>query len=137
MADSTWDIQTAVYSRLAVDSALTSLLAAGSAGVLDHVPGNTAFPYVVLGETRAQPVDTAQGDGYEVVITLHSYSRAAGMAELRQIMSALHASLHRAAFTVPNHALILCRLLDSETRMEVDGKTRHGTQRFQLITEPA
>lgn len=135
-ADSVWDVQTAIFSRLSSSSALTSFLTDGADGVRDHVLPSTAFPYVVIGETRSKPFDMAVWSGYEVFFTIHIYSRSAGMNETRQIMEAVYNSLHNAEFNVPNQHLVLCQLQQSETRLEADGKTRHGIQQFRIITEP-
>jgi hypothetical protein len=134
-ADSSWDVQTGVFSRLTATSALTSQLAGGASGILDHVPQGTLFPYVVLGEMNAQPADSQRVFGNEVTLALHTYSRGAGMQQARHIMSAIYDALHHASFSVPNQTLILCQWLDSETKLEDDGITRHGIQHFQLITE--
>ncbi len=134
--DSTWDVQSALFAKLSADSNLTGLLANGTNSVLDHVLSGTLFPYVVIGETHSSPLDTSGSAGYEVVISIHTYSRGVGMNETRQIMSAIYDNLHRADFTVPNQTMVMCKLLDTETRLDVDGKTRHGVQRFQIITEP-
>ncbi|TAL39636.1 MAG: DUF3168 domain-containing protein [Alphaproteobacteria bacterium] len=135
-ADSAWDVQTAIYSRLSGTSALTALLAAGAAGVCDHVPEGMAFPYVVLSTLQAQPGDTQQTHGYDITLSIASYSRGEGMKELRGIMAAIYDTLHDASFSVPNQTLILCRQLSSETQLEQDGVTRAGLQRFRIITEP-
>jgi hypothetical protein len=135
-ADSLWDVQTGVFNRLTVTSAVTSLLANGANSVLDHVPAGTAFPYIVLGETRSLPMDTQRVIGNDVTLTLHTYSRGAGMQQARHIMAAIYDALHNAVFAVPNQTLILCQCLDTETRLETDGLTRHGLQRFRIITEP-
>lgn len=136
-ADSLWDVQTGVYARLTGAAGLTALLAGGAAGVRDHVPPGTAFPYVVLGEAAARPLDTQDTSGNDIALTLHIYSRGAGMKETKNIMAAIDAALHNAAFAVPNHTLVLCRRLEAAVSLESDGLTRHGVQRFQLITEPA
>lgn len=135
-ADSAWDVQAALYSRLAGTGALTALLPAGASGVCDHVPEGLAFPYVVLSGLQAQGNDTQQAHGYDITLSIASYSRAEGMKELRGVMAAIYDALHDAGFTVPNQALILCRQLSAETRLEADGITRAGVQRFRIITEP-
>jgi hypothetical protein len=136
-ADSGWDVQTGVFNALTGTSALTTQLAGAAAGVLDHVPAGTAFPYVVIGEARSVPMDSQDSFGSDVTLTLHTYSRGGGMQEARHIMSAIYDALHDISFAVPNQTLVLCRCLDSETALEADGLTRHGVQRFQVITEPA
>lgn len=135
-ADSAWDVQTALYSRLAGAAGLTALLAAGAAGVCDHVPEGLAFPYVVLSGLRTEASDTQQSHGYDITLTIASYSRAEGMKELRSVMAAIYDALHDASFTVPNQTLILCRQISAETQLESDGITRAGLQRFRIITEP-
>jgi hypothetical protein len=136
-ADSAWDVQVAIYSRLSGTSALTLQLAAGAAGVCDHVPQGMAFPYVVLSSLQAQPSDTQQTRGYDITLSIASYSRGESMKELRSIMAAIYDALHDASFSVPNQTLILCRQLSGETQLEQDGITRAGLQRFRIITEPA
>lgn len=135
--DSTGAVQAAVYSRLAVTSALTGLLATGAGSVRDHVPEDALFPYIVLGETAGRPHETQAGGGLELEMTLHIYSRGEGMKELKSIMTEVHTALHDADFSVTDQTLVLCRLLSSETFLENDGLTRHGVQRFRIITEPA
>ena len=135
-ADSAWDVQTAIYARLAGAAALTLQLAAGAAGVCDHVPQGMAFPYVVLSGLQAQPGDTQQTHGYDITLSVASFSRGEGMKELRGVMAAIYDALHDANFTVPNQTLILCRQVSSETQLEQDGITRAGLQRFRIITEP-
>jgi hypothetical protein len=143
-ADSLWDVQTGVYTRLTGTSGLTALLANGAGSILDHVPTGTAFPYVVLGTAQSVPLDTQGVSGNEVTLTIDAYSRATGMDELRHIMSQIYNALHNASFTVPNQVLVQCQCLGSETALEADGLgryeqnavVRHGAQRFRIVTEP-
>lgn len=136
-ADSLWDVQAGVFTRLTGTAGLTALLAGGAAGVRDHVPEGTAYPYLVIGEAAARPLETQAVSGNDVTITLHSYSRGAGMKEVKAIMAKIHDALHNASFSVPNQSLVLCRCLESTAQLEGDGLTRHGVQRFQIITEPS
>lgn len=135
-ADSCWDVQAGIFTHLAATTALTSQLADGASSVLDHVPAGTAFPYVVLGEMTSQALDTHGGPGSEVTIAIHTYSRGNGMQQARSIMAAVYDALHDVDFTISNQSLVLCRCIGGETRLESDGVTRHGVQRFQIITEP-
>jgi hypothetical protein len=135
--DSSWAVQAAVYSRLCADAGLTALLAAGVDSVFDHVPQGSAFPYIALGNLSARPMETQGGGGYDITLDIHCYSRALGMKEARGIMSAIAAVLHDADFSVSGQNLILCRMTEQETTLEPDGETRHGLQRFTIITEPA
>ncbi len=143
-ADSLWDVQTGVYALLTTTPALTALLANGAAGILDHAPAGTAFPYVLLGAAASQPDDTQGFSGNEVTLTIDTYSRSAGMEETRKIMSAIFDALHNAVFAVPHQVLVQCQCAGSATAVEADGLrryeqnalVRHGTQKFRIITEP-
>ena len=135
-ADSCWDVQTGVFTCLTENAALIDLLANGADSVLDHVPVGTAFPYIVIGESQSKPLDGQRVSGNDMILTLHIYGRGCGMQEIRRIMSAIYDALHTVSFAVPNQILVLCQYVDSETVLEDDGMTRHGIQRFQIITEP-
>lgn len=135
--DSTWEVQAAVHTRLREATGLTSLLAAGAESVLDHVPPDTAFPYIVLGDISARPHDTQAGFGRDILLTVYTYSRKSGMKETKEIMAAVFDALHDGGFSVANHDLILCREVSLTAALENDGATRRGAQQFQIITEPA
>lgn len=135
--DSAWAVQAALYTRLCAASAVTALLAAGAGSVFDHVPPGSAFPYIALGDMAAQPLETQTGGGHDITLDIHVFSRAPGMKETRAIMAALSALLHEQDFAVTGQNLILCRMAAQDTRLEADGETRHGTQRYRIITEPA
>ena len=134
-ADSSWDVQTGVYTLLTGTTGVTDLLADGANSILDHVPPGTMPPYIVASEIRVRPLDTQGASGNEMVLTLHTYSRNSGMQEVRGIMAAVHDALHNASFSIPGQTLVLCQCIDSEARLEGDGLTRHGIQHFQIITE--
>ena len=48
--DSSWELQKAIYGALTGDSALMAMIT----GVHDHVPQDTAYPYVTIGEGAAR-----------------------------------------------------------------------------------
>lgn len=134
--DSSWAVQAAVYSRLCADAGVTALLAEGAASVFDHVPQGSVFPYIALGSLSSRPLETQQGGGHDITLDIHCYSRGLGMKEARAIMAAVAACLHHADFALSGHGLVSCRLAGQETALEQDGETRHGAQRFNIITEP-
>lgn len=135
-ADSTWAVQTAVFATLAGNAALVGLLPDGSLGVHDAVPPDAAFPYIVLGETAAKPLDTQTAGGYDITLSLHAYSRANGFHELRTVMAAVHDALHHAPLPVSGQTTVLCDVLSAQTQLEQDGLTRHGIMRLRIVTAP-
>ncbi len=135
-ASSFWPVQQAVYARLVADADLLALLPQGNAAVLDHVPDDTPFPYIVIGDMQARPLETQGTSGHDITLEVLSYSQSTGMKEAKALMAAIYASLHRAAFTVTGHTVILCDLEAEECRLLPDVRTRLGLQRFSIITEP-
>ncbi len=71
-ADSQWAVRTAVLDRLAAASGLVGLLADGADGIFDHVPKDSAFPYLVIGEVASRPFGTQDMDGAELNLTVHA-----------------------------------------------------------------
>lgn len=132
---SLWPIHLALHTRLTGDASLTALLPAGANSILDHVPAGTALPYVTLGDMRLTTQGTQTFDAIEAVATIQTFSRGAGSKELRGIMEKIRACLHRADFTVPGHALVLCEEISADVALDADGVTRRGTQTFRLIAE--
>lgn len=132
--DSLWPVQAAIYGVLAGATALTAQLAEGGSSVFDHVPQGSAFPYIVLGESAAEPLETQAGGGYDTTLDIHTYSRALGMKEAKAVMAAISDCLHGQDFAVTGQRLVFCRLISQSLRQ--DSETRHGVQRFRIITEP-
>lgn len=135
--DSAWAVQAAVYTALCAHAPLTGLLAAGANSVFDHVPQGSAFPYIVLGDMKASPLETQGDGGYDIIIDVLCYSKGAGMKEAKAVMAAVFDALHEQEPAAAGQTTVLCRLLDAETALMPDGETRRGLQRFRIVTEPA
>lgn len=131
-----WHLQAALHTRLSSHAPLTALLAAGAASVLDDVPPESPFPYIAMGEMTARPLDTQTDAAYEVDMTFYAYSQGAGMREIKRIMSGIDDALQSGGINVAGHVMVLCRALDSDTRLESDGITRRARMRYRLIVEP-
>jgi len=142
------EIQKAVFLLLDGTTAVTDQLAThqytvGKKAIYDGVPqpndagGLPAFPYVAIGEWTAVPWDTDSDDGRESTLTLHSFSRYHGNKELQNIMDAIKAVLHDADLAISAEWMVLCYLEFAESVPEADGVTRHGVQRFRIISQGA
>ncbi len=131
-----WPVQAAIYARLAADSTLVALLPGGAGAICDFVPADMPFPYIVLGDMQAQPLETQSTTGHDITLDIQAFSRGAGMKEAKALMAAVYACLHDADFTAEGHAVISCTLLSEECRLLADAETRQGIQRFRIITEP-
>ena len=133
-ADSQWELQKSAYTTLRADSALQAFIG-NPARVHDHVPQDSAFPYVVIGEATAREFDGKTEDGMEQTVTLHTWSRDRGLKETKEIMAAVVDALDQVALTVTGHTLVLLRFEFSDTFLDPDGLTRHGVQRFRAVTQ--
>ena len=125
-------VQEAVYTRLA---------AVLDIPVYDHVPqpvdsgDNAKFPYVAIGDDTTIAWDTDTSDGFEITITIHSWSRSRGRLEVKTIMGEVWDALHRYALPVAGYRTIFVYGEFSETFVEADGITRHGVQRFRIVID--
>jgi hypothetical protein len=133
---SDWSVQKAVFEKLAGDTALSSLLASGSGGVYDFVPPTALFPYIVFGDMQSRPLDTADIVGREMTMTLTAYSQKNGFKEIRLILSAIYACLHRQSLSLDGHIAIRCDETGLDTSTENDGQLYKGSIRFRILTEP-
>jgi hypothetical protein len=134
-AGSQWPLQQAVYGALAGDPAIQGLLG-DPARVFDHVPQGSAFPYLVIGESRAVPFDTKTEAGLDQRLTLHIWSRYRGLKQTKEIMAAAIDVLDGQTLAVSGQMLILLRFEFATTFVDDDGLTRHGVQRFRALTQP-
>jgi hypothetical protein len=127
------EIQKAVYERLSGYS--------GMPDVYDHAPQSsdsgtdTPFPYVTLGDDTHIPFDTDDSVGAESTITIHSWSRSRGRAEIKQIQGTVRAALQRYELEVDGFDLITIEFDFSESFMDPDTFTRHGVQRFRILVD--
>ena len=129
-------VQAAVYTKLSGDSDVTSLLASAAA-IYDHVPATAAFPYIVIADMAASPMDTQLFSGATVTIAIETYSRAAGKTEAQQIAAAIAAALHHTDFAVAGHHLVSCRITGTQLAQVFDATTWHCRQTAQILVEPA
>ncbi len=132
-ADSSWELQQAIYTALTGDGALMAMIT----GVHDHVPQDTAFPYVTIGEASAVDWRTVGHDGMELTLVLHVWSRERGHKEAKQILAEIHRILNDAKLTVPGHVLVWLRYGFSQTVADNDGATYHGIARYKALTYKA
>ena len=129
-ADSSWALQQAIYTALTGDSTLMAMIT----GVHDHVPQETAFPYVTIGESTARDWRTVGRKGAEATLILHAWSRSRGRKQAKQIIAEIQRIIDDANLTVPGHVLVWLRFEFAETILHDDGLTYHGITRFRAIT---
>jgi hypothetical protein len=126
-------LQKAIFAALSADAALRAFV---GDRVFDHVPRNTAFPYVVTGDDRTRDWSTATEPGSEHALVIHVWSRAPGRNEARAIADTVAAAL-AAPLAVEGQRLVDLRWLETEVVKEADGETLHARVRFRALLERA
>lgn len=129
MADHSFALQTAIYTALSSDTALSNMIT----GVYDDVPEGTAYPYVVIGEDTAINNGTKTLDGLQYTVTLHAWSQYRGRKEVKEIMARVYEILHNADLSVNNASLVNIRQEFTDSVVDADGITRHGVMRFRAV----
>jgi len=135
-ADSQWALQTAIFAALSADADVKTHIG-DPARIFDHVPPESVFPYLVIGEATSGPFDVKTHEGMEQTLTLHAWSRYRGLREIKDIMTAVTKALDQQALSLVGHTLVLLRFEFATTFLDSDGLTRHGVQRFRAITQAA
>ena len=133
-SDSQDAIQAAIYTALTGDATLTALVATR---IVDGPPQGTTFPYVVIGEFSGEPFDTKTQEGMDLDVTIHTWSEALGWKETADIMAAVLDALDKQSLSVTGHSLVLLQFTFSDRFLDPDGVTRHGVQRFRVVTQAA
>lgn len=103
-------------------------------GVYDQPDQNAAFPYITIGEDTNVPDDLLVATGSQNTHTIHTWSRSAGSAQLKQIMDRIYAVMHRRVLSVATTQAFECAMEFAETFRDADGITRHGVQRLRVKT---
>lgn len=107
-------VHAALYGVLSADATLAALC---PGGVWDHVPQNEAFPYIRIGQLRAEPNDTFGLQFRDVVVSVHVFSTYAGLKEAYDINARVIALLRHTPLTVAGWTH-LATLLEAETADE-------------------
>lgn len=120
------EVQTAIFA------ALTPALA--PVPVLDHAGPNQSFPYITIGEALGENADTLGEQGVNLEITVHVWSRRAGMQETQELMARVKDTLDRQRLPAAGFQWVDTIWRYAQTLRDPDGVTRHGVLRFQVGT---
>lgn len=102
--------------------------------VLDAAGPNQQFPYCTIGEFIAGESDTLNEQSIDLTVTVHVWSRQAGMKETQRLMTLIKDALDRQRFQVPGFWWVDTIFEYAQTLREADGETRHGIVRFRVGT---
>lgn len=94
--------------------------------VYDSVPADAEFPYIDIGEDDAIRRDATCIRGETIFLTLHAWSRAVGMPEVKRISSAVAEALHNFPLEITGYKLVSFEHRRNRTMMDADGLTAHA-----------
>lgn len=119
-------------AQQAVYNALQEALA--PVPVLDEAGPNQSYPYVSIGEFIGGHADTLNAEAADLEITVHVWSRQAGMQECSELMEAAKVALHRVPLAIAGAQWVDTIWNYAQTLRDPDGRTRHGVLRFRILT---
>jgi hypothetical protein len=122
-----------LVGALRSDQVLVALL--GAERVYDQAPPRCAYPFVALGAGICRDWSTSTEEGCEHLLTLHVWSKAGGRKEILRIMNEVRRVLAAQGTQLDGHRLVNLRSDYEDARLEDDGETYHGVQRFRAVTE--
>ena len=129
------EFKKAVYTRL------NGNIATGNPAVYNHVPQNSSYPYVRIGNETVIMDDMKTTDAQEITITVDIFSRAAGDKQAADIAEDIYALLHHqeSSLSLSGFTVTLIRMSDfrivQDTVEAGQDKNFHGIMRFTATVE--
>ena len=128
-----WAVQKAVFMQLSNDAGV-KLVLGDPPRIHDDAPASAVFPYAILGEGRAAPLDGVDG-AFEHDVRIGIFSRYQGRREVKQIVDALYDALHDAVFLVDGATLISSRFVFGDVFRREPNEAYRGVARFRVVTQ--
>jgi hypothetical protein len=119
------------------DALVASVALAALAAVHEHVPDGTEPPLVNFGDVTVEDQGDKDNDFEQHIVEVLSWYRGPDREGVRAIMAAVKNALHRQVITATGVTLTRPRMLGSDDRLEEDGITYSGSQRFSIWAQPA
>ena len=129
-----WALQKAIHHQLTHFPALNVLL---SGRIYDAVPGDTVFPYIVIGADTMRRWDTKSYSGSNLTLSLHVWAQEAGRSMVKKIMMHMEEALLEVPLELENHHLVMLSTEFVQSYMEKDNQTAHGIMRLRALTHQA
>ncbi len=125
------ELQAAVFAALDTDPALSLKINA----VWDEADAGAPYPYITMGDGSAHDLSGKTESLSEHMFEIHIWSDASGRMESKEIMTAVHSSLHLMPLNLATQKLIYIRFMDAEDKREVASNNilYHGIMRFKAM----
>jgi len=136
----TWapiELQKCIFETLSTDTALTTLI--GSNKIFDHVPDNTAFPYVSMSIKPFSDRGNSTNQGFEATIQIDVWYQAGdastGRGDLgtQLIQKRIDELLHLTNIGVDGWNVLLFIRTTIDIITDPDNVTKHGIQNFNIL----
>lgn len=128
-------LQSAVYLRLAGDTALTAMV--GSA-IYDALPaGPLPTTYVALGPEEVRDRSDKTGAGASHEFTVSVVTEATGFQDAKEAAGAISDALHHADLPLDRGQLVAMNFLKASARREGAGTLRRIDLKFRAIVSDA
>lgn len=143
MRDASPEVQIALIGWLRGAAAITALVGQRSYDEPPHAGGakvpETGFPYVALGSTQARPWRMCKGNGSQIVVQIHVWTRSTGKIGCERIAAMIVNLIESAQLSISGYRLHGITVEDKRVDRDPDGRTNHGTiqVRFDLTETPA
>ncbi len=106
-----------------------------SVDVYDHVPDQSAFPFVSIGQHDVDELDSDLVRAGTHRITLTIWSAHRGQQQVLDLMGQIDAALHHYETALSSGALVLMRIDDRRSTLDADGKTYMGSVTIEVIAQ--
>ena len=126
MTDPSWSLQQALYQALS---------AALPCPVYDAVPQGAAYPYVTIDREVRRNADFLNSRLDERFVYLNVWSDYPGQKEVKEIIAAIDAALHRQPLEIADGRVVSCIVRDTDTSRDADGVTYMGRVTLQILTQ--
>lgn len=107
-----------------------------SAGVYDDVPEGTAKPYVTMGEMFSVPDNWHGGFGWDILSTIHVWTKARGYKSAIDIANEIVALLDHQVLAIDLPAswyIVSIRFVQLQTLRDPDPEIRHVPVQFRIV----
>ena len=124
---------------LALQAALKSRIDAAlpTTSVLDDVPHNQDYPYIVIGDEDQSPWFTKDHGGVEIIATVRAWSRGKGSQEVKSLLGTVREKVTQLGLDLSASSFkVTVVSFDSlQIVREADGLTRQGILRLHFKIE--
>jgi len=121
-------VQKAIYDALMADPAVAG------GNIFDSVPDSNPFPRLTIGDEQVVGDGNSCGDGWEVFVDLHVWSRKPGFPEAKGL-AATAVERVTAISSIVGFSLLMVELQDQRSMRDPDGLSTHVVCSFRFVID--